>query len=337
MKKEKKNPGKLPAWLTDPRLELPLRILVIGLSLFLAGLILVSTAKNYVNYLNARTAPVEEREEPVEVESMEEESFRIRWEPMNTAEPFAVTDPVYGWQREGDKIYYVNQDGRCLTGLHLVDGRWYYFAPDGTKASALGVDVSYYNEDVNWSAVRAQGIDFAIVRVGGRGWTYGVIYHDLRCRQYLHNARAAGLRVGVYFYSTAGSEREAAEEARTVLRVLDGQPLDLPVFIDVEESGEYPAGRVDRLSREARTKVIEAFCREIETGGYEAGIYSGQYFFNTQLYVKSLGERMIWIANYSAIERGQVPGFGAGYEIWQFTDRGKVKGITGYTDMNVIF
>ena len=331
MKADKNAPRKLPAWLTDPRLELPLLLAVIGLSLFLAGLILIPPIKNYVNHLANREAAA------AAAEPEEKTSFRLRLEPVNTADPYPVTDPFYGWQREGDSLYYVNQDGQCLTGLQRVDGKWHYFAPDGTKARSLGVDVSYYNEDVDWRAVRSQGIDFAIVRVGGRGWTYGLIYGDARCRQYLHNAREAGLQVGVYFYSTAGSEREAAEEARAVLRVLGGQTLDLPVFIDVEESGEYPRGRADLLSREERTRVVSAFCRVIEVGGYEAGIYSGQYFFNTRLYCDSLGDRMIWIANYSASEQGRVPRFGRGYTIWQFTDRGKVKGITGRTDMNVIF
>lgn len=332
MKAENNSSRKAPSWLTDPRLELPLLILVICLSLFLAGLILVPSVRNYVNHL-ANRATVE----PIAEAQEEPQSFRLRLEPVSTAEPFAVTDAVYGWQRDGEGVYYVNQDGRCLTGLQRVNGKWYYFAPDGLKARALGVDVSYYNEDVNWREVRAQGMDFAIVRVGGRGWTYGVIYDDTRCRQYLHNAREAGLQVGVYFYSTAGSEREAAEEARAVLAVLDGQTLDLPVFIDVEESGEYPDGRADRLGRGERTRIVSAFFRVIEAAGYEAGIYSGQYFFNTQLYRKGLGDRMIWIANYSVSERGQIPGFGGGYTIWQFTDRGKVKGITGHTDLNVIF
>ena len=333
MKPENNAPKKRSAWLTDPRLELPLRLLLLCLSLFLAGLILYPAATNYVNHRNARNTPEPEATE----KAAETESFWLRTAAVSTPEPFAVTDPVYGWQRDGENVYYVNQDGRCLTGLRLVDGKWYYFAPDGTKAEALGVDVSYYNEDVDWRAVRAQGIDFAIVRVGGRGWTYGVIYGDARSRQYLHNAREAGLRVGVYFYSTAGSEREAAEEARAVLAVLDGQQLDLPVFIDVEESGEYPYGRSDLLDRETRTNTVLAFCRVIEAAGYEAGIYSGQYFYNTQLYLEGFGDRMIWIANYSASERGRVPGFGGRYQIWQFTDRGKVKGISGYTDMNVIF
>ena len=333
--KEKNNaPRKAHALLTDPRLDRPLRILVACLSLFLAGLILSLAIKHYVNPVATLVLP-EEAAATVILE--EPEPVRLRIETAERADPFPVTDEVYGWQRDGDSIIYVNQDGRCLTGLQRVDGRWHYFAPDGTRARALGVDVSYYNEDIDWRAVHGQGIDFAIVRVGGRGWTYGLIYGDLRSRQYLHNAREAGLQVGVYFYSTAGTEREAAAEARAVLGVLDGQPLDLPVFIDVEESGEYPNGRADRLSREARTRIALAFCRVIEDAGYETGIYSGQYYYNTNLYRESFGERMIWLANYSASERGQVPGFGGRYDIWQFTDRGKVKGITGYTDMNVMF
>ena len=332
MKSEKNSPRKLPAWLTDPRLDRPLRILVLCMSLFLAGLILLPPIKHYTDRLAAREEPV-----PTEAASVGEESFRLRLEPVETADPFTVTDAVYGWQRIGEDIYYVNQEGHCLTGLQRVDGKWHYFAPDGTRARALGVDVSYYNEDVDWRAVRSQGIDFAIVRVGGRGWTYGLIYGDARCGQYLHNAREAGLKVGVYFYSTAGSEREAAEEARAVLSFLGGEELDLPVFVDLEESGEYPNGRADRLSREERTRIALAFCRVIEAGGYETGIYSGHYYFNTNLYRVRFGERMIWVANYSESERGRVPALGGGYDIWQFTDRGKVKGITGHTDMNVMF
>ena len=331
MKPKNKSGGRLPAWVTDPRLETPLLILIVCLSLFLAGLILVPTAENYVNYYKARALP-----EPT-AGTAELETFRLRMEPAAERESFRVTDAVYGWQRDGEKVFYVNQNGERLTGLQRIDGQLHYFAPDGTRARALGVDVSYYNEDVNWRQVRAQGIDFAIVRIGGRGWTYGMIYDDARTIQYLHNAREAGLRVGVYFYSTAGTEREAAAEARAALQTLAGQTLDLPVFIDVEESGEYPYGRADLLSRGERTKIVLAFCRVIEAAGYEAGIYSGQYFFNTNLYRESFGDRMIWLANYSASERNQVPGFGGRYTIWQFTDRGQVKGITGYTDLNVVF
>ena len=163
MKSEKKHPSGLPAWLLDPRMEKLLLIWIVVLSLLLAGLILYPAIMNYVNHLGAGTAPVE----PLAL-AEEEEPLRLRLRTLSTPEPFPVMDAVYGWQRDGEKIYYVNQDGARLTGLQRVDGRLHFFLPDGTRASALGVDVSYYNEDINWQQVRAQGIDFAIVRIGGR-------------------------------------------------------------------------------------------------------------------------------------------------------------------------
>lgn len=267
----------------------------------------------------------------------EEQALTLRLFPTATPAPLKTGDPFSGWQYDGEDYYYRENDGRMATGLRRIDGRLWYFLPTGAKARALGVDVSYYNEDIDWTAVAAQGIDFAIVRLGGRGWGGGVLYSDTRAGQYLHNAREAGLRVGAYFYSTAGSEREAAEEARAALRSLCGTPLDMPVFIDVEESGEYPDGRADRLTRDERTRVIEGFCRVIEAGGYEAGVYSGQYFYNSSLHVPAIKDRTLWLANYTDSSRNRVPRFEAGYAIWQFTERGQVKGIRGYTDLNVIF
>ena len=333
--------GRLAALLFDPRLELPLLIAVICLSLLLAGLILRPTAENYCRRV-LRAAAVEtmatgdteagDAEEP----GLAEENWKLRVEPVMAQTEPRLSGTAFGWQYDGEKYYYVNQFGGRATGLQRLDGKLYYFAPDGTLARSLGVDVSYYNEDVNWTQVAAQGIDFAIIRLGGRGWGAGILYEDTRAAQYLRNAREAGLRVGVYFYSTACTEAEAAEEARFVLRALEGQSLELPVFIDVEESGEYPEGRADRLSRAERTRTVEVFCRLVEAAGYEAGVYSGHYYFNSALFPQLLGERMIWLANYSLSRYNRVPGF-PNYTIWQFTDSGQVKGIPGYTDLNVIF
>ena len=302
------------------RLSLPERLLlaVIFLCLALALLLLLPRA-------------------PASTPEPTEEPILLRLFSAVTPAPLEPNDPNIGWQSDGENFYYLEADGRCATGLRRIGGKLYYFAPDGKKARALGVDVSFYNEDVNWREIRAQGIDFAIVRLGGRGWGGGKLYGDIRTVQYLHNAREAGLAVGAYFYSTAGSEYEAMEEARAALEALGGFRLDLPLFIDVEESGEYPEGRSDRLSRDERTRVIEAFCRVVEGAGVRAGVYSGRYFFNTMLHVTAVWDRMIWLADYSASERGQVPRFAAGYEIWQFTDRGQVKGIRGNADLNVIF
>lgn len=327
--------GRLHDFLFDPRWDTPLLIAVVCLSLFLAALILTPTAENYLRRAQARAALPEAGPETPETEAAEE-SFRLRLEPEKTAAQPVLSDTAYGWQFDGERYYYINEYGGYATGLWRIDGRLWYFTPDGTPASALGVDVSYYNEDIDWEAVAAQGIDFAIVRLGGRGWGGGQLYEDTRAIQYLHNAREAGLRLGVYFYSTACTEREAAQEARTVLAALGGMRLELPVFIDVEESGEYPEGRADRLSRAERTRIVHAFCRVIEDAGYEAGVYSGHYYFNSALYHTMLGGRVIWLANYSLSRYNRVPGF-PNYTIWQFTDRGQLKGIKGYVDLNVVF
>lgn len=331
---ENRRQKRLPAFLLAPWLEIPLILAVLCLSLLLAGLILKPSFDNYRLRLLARTA-AQERSLPAE-ETAKEELLRLYVELPPSPVPIALSTTGCGWQHDGQRYYYINEYGGFASGLQRIDGRLYYFAPDGTLARAVGVDVSYYDEDIDWRQVAAQGVDFAVIRLGGRGWGAGRLYEDTRAAQYLHNAREAGLQLGVYFYSTACTEAEAAQEARVVLRTLGGTPLELPVFIDVEESGEYPEGRSDLLTREERTRAVESFCRVIEAAGYEAGVYSGHYYFNSALYPQALGERTIWLANYSLARYNRVPS-SLDFSIWQFTDAGVVKGIPGYTDLNVIF
>lgn len=332
---ENRRQGRFYALLLDPRLDTPLLVAVVCLSLFLAALILSPALRRALSHTQTRAAaPVTLAETPLPEEAAE--SFTLRLEPARAAWLPTLSGTASGWQFDGERYYYINEYGGLAAGLQRIDGRLFYFAPDGTMARALGVDVSYYNEDIDWRAVAAQGLDFAIIRLGGRGWGAGTLYEDTRAAQYLHNARAAGLRLGVYFYSTACTESEAAEEARTVLSALGGMTLELPVFIDVEESGEYPEGRADRLSRAERTRLADAFCRVIEDAGYEAGVYSGHYYYNSALYPDMLGDRTLWLANYSLSRNNRVPSF-PGYTIWQFTDSGQVKGVAGYADLNVVF
>ena len=239
-----------------------------------------------------------------------------------------------GWVRANGELFYLH-DGYALTGLQLIDGQYCYFDAYGVKTAAVGVDVSTYNENIDWERVKAQGVDFAIIRVGGRGWTSGKLYGDLRCEGYLRGARRAGLRIGAYFYSTATCEAEAVEEADAALRVLRGRALDFPIFYDVEFSGEYPEGRADRLSAGQRTKNALAFCRRIESAGYRAGVYSGRYFYLASLNRQALSARCLWMANYT---RDGLPPDGAReYRLWQFSDRKSVAGICCGVDMNVLF
>lgn len=252
-----------------------------------------------------------------------------------TPEPEPTPEPPWGFKRYGESEYYLLPNGNLLTGLHLIDGKLHYFNIDGQHASALGIDVSYHNQGIDWNAVRAQGIDFAIIRLGYRGWETGLLHDDTCFVQNLRGAKAAGLRVGVYLYSTAVNVREAQAEAGLVLTRLNGFPLDLPVYFDTEQSGEYPYGRADRLNKARRYEVIAAFCNAIRDGGYEVGVYSGQNFLKNHVAFRTLSAYPVWLASYTRYNR--LPDFPYGYDMWQFTDCGVVAGVRGVADMNVVY
>ena len=253
-----------------------------------------------------------------------------------TAEPLmSEVSKKVGWQKIDGKMYYYDMDGNMLRGLKKIDGLFYYFDQNGVKASSVGIDVSSYNNDINWNQVKAQGIDFAIIRAGGRGWGSGVIYNDTRFDQYIKGAKAAGLKVGVYFYSTAVNEKEAVEEASYTLQRVGRHSLDYPIFIDVEFSGENPHGRSDVLSPGLRTAIIKAFCETVENSGREAGVYSGQNFFHSQIEISKINSYFTWLASYTA--NNKLPNFRGRYDMWQFTSTGNINGIGDSVDLNVIF
>lgn len=323
MKKEKKEKDQQRFWLS---------YLTVVLILLIAGAVLIplliiipmhrhSAGENNVLVLDPQT--------PVQSETVT---------PFPSPETIPHYDPSMteyeGWVLSNGELYYL-KNGAALVGLQLIDGKYYYFDEHGVKAEALGVDVSTYSENIDWERVRRQGIGFAIVRLGGRGWTSGSIYGDLRCEAYLRGAKKAGVKLGAYFYSTAINETEAVQEADAVLRVLKGRALDLPIYVDVERSGEYPRGRADRLDAAERSRIVSVFCERIRSAGYDAGVYSGKYYFTTSLLPEVLGRYSIWIAHYTADRLP--PSYDRFYDIWQYTESGNVDGICCGTDMNVMF
>ena len=239
------------------------------------------------------------------------------------------------WETEGTVRRYRYSNGTLATGLKTIGGNLYYFNQNGEAASKLGIDVSFYNGYINWPEVRLHGIDFAIIRVGGRGWQTGSIYADSAYERNITEARKAGLKLGVYFYSTAVNAKEAEEEARYVLSKLNGLTLEMPVYIDVEQSGNYPRGRMDTLNKSQRAHVINTFCRVVSEAGYRPGVYSAQHYFSCMVDFSSVSTYDIWLANYTSYNR--MPSFKNHYELWQFTPYGRVNGISGVVDMNAVF
>lgn len=136
---------------------------------------------------------------------------------------------------------------------------------DETYITKLGVDVSTYQGEIDWQKVKEQGIEFAIIRIGFRG--YGESGNLVLDERYLENVEAAnkaGIKIGVYFFSQAISEEEAKEEARFVLENIKGQPIEYPICYDLEKIKYDDTARANNLNKEQRTKNAIAFCKEIQ-------------------------------------------------------------------------
>ena len=324
--------------ISDPRLRTPLMILAPCLALILVALALVPALRGNASRAGAPApapAPAAELQLPAapepqtEIPALPEEA-----EAVIVEEP-AAEEPLFGWRDLDGVKFYQLEDGSYAVGLQEIDGKLYYFNKRGERASSIGIDVSFYDGSIDWTAVREHGVDFAIIRVGGRGWTSGAIYDDYRTQEYLREARAAGVQIGVYFCSTAVNPREAVEEAKRTLKAVDGIPLEYPIFIDLEFSGEYPKGRSDRLSPSELAEIAVAFCETVRSAGYEAGVYASQNYFKVSIDYPTVSGYTIWLASYTRDDK--LPNFNKRYDIWQFTDRGRIRGISGPVDVNAVY
>ena len=236
-----------------------------------------------------------------------------------------------GWQTLDGKVYYFTADGNKVTGEQVIQGAKYNFASDGSlvKGSGnMGIDVSKWNGTIDWTAVKNSGIDYAIIRCGYRGSSQGSLIEDPKFAANIKGATAAGLKVGVYFFTQAVDEREAVEEASMVLNQVKSYTISYPIFLDVEPSG----GRGDSISKETRTAVCKAFCQTIQNAGYTAGIYANKTWLESKLDAGSLSAYKIWLAQYAA-----TPTYTGRYDLWQYRSTGNVTGISGGVDMNISY
>jgi len=210
-----------------------------------------------------------------------------------------------------------------------------YYTENGKKVSLEGVDVSSHQKDIDWAKVKAAGIDFAIIRVGLRGYGYntGTIILDEYFTKNIEGALAAGLKVGVYFFSQAINEAEAIEEAEVVIEQLKKykNKITFPVVYDAEDIPNDTA-RTDGLLGEQITNNCIAFCEKIKEAGYTPMIYANKRWFLTRLDLTRLTDYDLWHAAY--IDAPDTPYL---YTIWQYTDSGKVDGINGSVDLNISF
>lgn len=216
------------------------------------------------------------------------------------------------------------------TGLNTDGGQYSYIAPDGTQALA-GVDVSTYNGDIDWAAVKADGISFAIIRLGFRGYgESGKLVLDDKFLQNIQGAIQAGLDVGVYFFSQAVTVEEAEEEAEFVLSALEDYSITYPVVFDLETI-EYDTARTDDLTVETATQVTQAFCQRIAQAGYQPMIYGNVAWMMDCIDLTQLTGYDLWLAQYQS-----TPTFPYQFHMWQYSHQGTVAGIEGNVDLNLL-
>ena len=195
-----------------------------------------------------------------------------------------------------------------------------------------GVDVSKWQGNVDWEKVRADGYEFAFIRLGFRGYAQaGGLDMDSKFYQNINGAKAAGLDVGVYFFSQAINEEEALEEAEYVLKALEGYDLELPIVYDPELIRDMEA-RTDNVSGEQFTKNTIVFCEAIKAAGFEPMIYSNMIWEAFLFDMTQLQDYPFWYADYESIP--QTP---YNFTFWQYSEKGKVNGIDGYADLNIQF
>ncbi len=247
-----------------------------------------------------------------------------------TAKPRTQTKTLYtGWQTIDGKTYYYTEKNEKVTGWQVIQSISYFFNADGVRSDCMGIDVSRWNGTIDWKKVKASGIDFAIIRVGYRGYGTGKLVQDPLAITNLKGASAAGIKIGVYVFSQAINLEEAVEEASMALEMVKGYKLDYPIFIDSEYSTSAKDGRADSLSTAQRTAICEAFCKTVANSGYRTGIYASKSWFMYQLNVAELEKYHIWVAHYTT-----ATDYARRYDMWQYTSTATVPGISGGVDMN---
>jgi len=233
----------------------------------------------------------------------------------------------------GDVPYYPDIPASAYLHENFImdDGRIKY--TEDSVSYSTGIDVSAFQGDIDWQKVAADGIDFAIIRAGLRGYgSKGSIHEDDNVRKNLVGAADAGLKVGVYFYSQAITADEAVEEAEFVLDIIKDYKIDAPVVFDWENDPGVGM-RTDNLPGNVLTECAVAFCEKIKSAGYMPAVY----FNLTDAYVRydldKISDYVFWYAQHE----GVAPKFYYQYSIWQYSDSGRVDGIDGNVDLNICF
>lgn len=218
-----------------------------------------------------------------------------------------------------------------VTNLNILENGEFQYLTDGQVTSHKGIDVSSHQGNIDWNLVAQDGVEFAIIRVGYRGYgSEGRLVVDEKFENNIKGATAAGIKVGVYFFSQAINEAELLEEANLVLEQIAPYKIECPVVYDVEKTSAQ--GRMNAISVEERTQLTKLFCQTIADAGYRPMIYHNTEMGALLINIAELEDYDKWYASYS--DQMFYP---YDYKIWQYSDKGKIQGISTDVDLNICF
>ena len=210
------------------------------------------------------------------------------------------------------------------------DKNGYMCYEDDRYKSRLIIDVSSHNGDINWEKVKGAGIKGAMIRVGYRGYGDATIVEDDCFQKNIAGAKDAGLKVGVYFFSQATTPEEAIEEAEYVTKKIWGRGVTLPVAFDMEPF--MGNERFINHDIKSKTEMADAFLRVVSKFGYEPILYGNPTWLTNDVDISKLTEYPVWLAHYTFSTDWPYA-----FRMWQFTSNGRVDGINGNVDINLIF
>ena len=200
-------------------------------------------------------------------------------------------------------------------------------------SKSYGIDVSHYQGEIDWDAVKNSGVTFAILKIG-EYWSNSkkVIFDQFFERNY-QACKRLGIAIGGYFYSYAFNSSEANEEADICLSLIKNKKFELPIFLDVEDKLIKNAVANGVASVESLTSAAVTFCERMSSAGYQGGVYASRDFFYNYFNIPTLERFAIWLAHYTSVQTD----YTGKYDFWQYTSKGSVPGINGNVDLNWFF
>ncbi|MCR5487951.1 MAG: glycoside hydrolase family 25 protein [Lachnospiraceae bacterium] len=359
------DPGKLPKRKGRNRLRVYIRIVtaIDVLLLLICAMLLLRAATVQKQYQEEKEradelaeelaedeAEIEEAENAMEMVKIPPESERVssvRTLAERGAAAIELLKALFPHQvviaDEGSFYFYdidrsLKPNGYDSSKFSVSDNGTLAYEEDGRLIGYRGIDVSQHNGEIDWEKVREDGVEFVFIRAGIRGYGSGKLVEDERFEENYEGAKAAGLNVGVYFFTQALTEKEGVEEAEYLLELIRGRELDLPVALDVEkvEPDGETIPRTQGLSKEQYTKNVKAFCERIGQEGMETIIYGNGKTFAMLLDISELEDYDKWFADYIS-EKDITPYFPYHFRVWQYDSTWNCSGVNGNCDVNLAF